>query len=208
MMNLINSVFSGNNISFNNGFFYSTFNNANIIHHTNNVNYVNNIHHVNNANNVNIANNVNNLNNANIANNVNNVNNVLNDNNAHNVNSSNSANNANNINNVNVGGNNENNIGNESEQSFLKKKEQYIRDLNEFQYKHLSKYSAINEELCAICILKFKGFDILKEFPCNHIFHKDCIFKWLKKSNICPLCKHDITDEVNNVNIISEDDDE
>ena len=189
-MNVIHSIFS-DNIIFNNGFFNGAFNNIN---NDNNVNNNNN-----NANNDN--------NNINI-NNINNINNIINnvDNNANN--NVNNDDNINNANNANIGGNNENNIGNENEQLFLKKKEQYIRDLNEFQYKHISKYSALNEDSCAICILKFKGFDIIKELSCNHIFHKDCIFKWLKKSNECPLCKHDITDEVNNVNIISEDDDE
>ena len=117
----------------------------------------------------------------------------------------------NNANNINIDGNYENDDDIEDEDDyddgendeendqelFLKKRNQFILELNEFQYKHLKKYSEINEDKCAICLQKFKGADIIKEFPCHHIFHKNCIFKWLKKSNVCPLCKHDITDDVN-----------
>ena len=122
-----------------------------------------------------------------------------------------------NVNNINIDGNYENDDDiedddyeeneeeNEQEQ-FMKKREQFILELNEFQYKHLKKYSAVKEDKCAICLQKYKGIDIIKEFPCNHIFHKNCIFKWLKKSNVCPLCKHDITNDVNNADFKSEDD--
>jgi hypothetical protein len=93
--------------------------------------------------------------------------------------------------------NDEENEEENDQELFLKRRNQFILELNEFQYKHLKKYSEINEDKCAICLFKYKGADIIKEFPCHHIFHKNCIFKWLKKSNVCPLCKHDITDDVN-----------
>ena len=87
----------------------------------------------------------------------------------------------------------------------MRKREQFILELDEFQFKHLKKYSALTEDKCPICLQKYKSADIIKEFPCKHIFHKTCIFKWLKTSNVCPLCKHDITDEINNVDIKNED---
>jgi len=102
--------------------------------------------------------------------------------------------------------NNEDNDSNEIE-LFMKKREQFILELDEFQFKHLKKYSALKEDKCPICLQKYKGPDIIKEFPCKHIFHKNCIFKWLKKSNICPLCKYDISDDVNKV-ILRNDEDE
>ncbi len=27
------------------------------------------------------------------------------------------------------------------------------------------------------------------ELPCNHKFHKKCLFEWLNKSFTCPLCR-------------------
>ena len=84
---------------------------------------------------------------------------------------------------------------------FLKKKKKFIMELDEFQFKHLKKYSALKEDKCPICLQKYKSADIIKEFPCKHIFHKGCIFKWLKQSNVCPICKHDLTDEINKLEI-------
>ena len=122
----------------------------------------------------------------------------------------------NNFNNVNVENNYDNDLDDEDddmeggeedeEDLFLKKRNQFILELDEFQFKHLKKYSALKEDKCAICLLKYKGADIIKEFPCKHIFHKNCIFKWLKKSNVCPLCKYDITNDVNKVNLKTEED--
>ena len=102
--------------------------------------------------------------------------------------------------------NNEENEENEEDRDlFMRKREQFILELDEFQFKHLKKYSALTEDKCPSCLQKYKSADIIKEFPCKHIFHKTCIFKWLKTSNVCPLCKHDITDEINNVDIKNED---
>ena len=121
----------------------------------------------------------------------------------------------NNFNNINVENNYDNNFDDEDEENeggeedeediFIKKRNQFILELDEFQFKHLKKYSALKEDKCAICLQKYKGADIIKEFPCKHIFHKNCIFKWLKKSNVCPLCKYDITNDVNKVNLKDEE---
>ena len=82
---------------------------------------------------------------------------------------------------------------------YFKKRNRFILELDEFQYKHVKKYSTIKEDKCAICLQKYKGVDIIKEFPCKHIFHKNCILKWIKNYNKCPLCKYDITNDVNKV---------
>ena len=103
---------------------------------------------------------------------------------------------------------NENNEENEEDEDlFLKKKNQFILELDEFQFKHLKKYSALREDKCPICLVKYKSSDIIKEFSCKHIFHKNCIFKWLKTSNVCPICKHDFTEEINKVELRDDDED-
>ena len=101
---------------------------------------------------------------------------------------------------------NENNDNENEIELFMRKREEFILELDEFQFKHLKKYSALKEDKCPICLQKYKGADIIKEFPCKHIFHKNCIFKWLKKSNLCPLCKYDITNDVNKIVLKTEED--
>ena len=100
----------------------------------------------------------------------------------------------------------EENDDNQNEMNiFLKKREQFILELDEFQFKHLNKFTGLKEDKCAICLLKYKGVDMIKEFPCKHIFHKKCILKWLQKSNQCPMCKYDISKDVNKITLNKED---
>ena len=45
---------------------------------------------------------------------------------------------------------------------------------------------------CLICLENFKQGEYTIILPCIHIFHSDCIKKWMKKKNLCPLCKFKI----------------
>ena len=65
-----------------------------------------------------------------------------------------------------------------------------ISKLEEFKYKYCKKHMNRNEKECAICFEEFNDFDRVKLFSCKqHIFHKECIMKWLLKKDYCPLCK-------------------
>jgi len=78
-----------------------------------------------------------------------------------------------------------------------KKKLQLILEMDEYQYKHIQKYDSRKETECAICLEEFKGVDIIKAFStCQHIFHKKCLLNWLKTHNKCPLCNHDLSDDM------------
>ena len=118
----------------------------------------------------------------------------------------------NNQNNNNESDNDSNEENNEEDnnelQTFKLKKKKFILNLNEFQYKHIKKYSKNKEKKCSICLLKYQKPDILKEFPCNHIYHKNCILKWLEKSNICPLCKYDVTNDINKIELKNSNEEE
>ncbi|RZC58227.1 hypothetical protein C5167_005527 [Papaver somniferum] len=48
------------------------------------------------------------------------------------------------------------------------------------------------DAVCSICLGKYADNEELKELPCAHFFHVDCVDKWLKKNDSCPLCKHGI----------------
>ena len=124
-----------------------------------------------------------------------NTNNVINNNNT-NYNNNNANYNNNNVNyNNNNANNHNNNGGNLSE--YDKKKKQLILEMDEYQYKHIQKYNSRKETKCVICLNEFLGLDIIKAFyKCEHIFHKVCLLDWLKKSDSCPLCKHNLKDDI------------
>ncbi|XP_075508325.1 E3 ubiquitin-protein ligase At1g63170-like [Primulina tabacum] len=48
------------------------------------------------------------------------------------------------------------------------------------------------DAVCCICLAKYVHNDELRELPCSHFFHKDCVDKWLKINALCPLCKTDV----------------
>ncbi|XP_042442007.1 E3 ubiquitin-protein ligase At1g63170-like [Zingiber officinale] len=45
------------------------------------------------------------------------------------------------------------------------------------------------DAVCCICLSKYVDNDELRELPCTHFFHKECVDKWLKLNALCPLCK-------------------
>ncbi|MCO5596783.1 hypothetical protein L7F22_050853 [Adiantum nelumboides] len=57
--------------------------------------------------------------------------------------------------------------------------------------------SACIEELCTICQVEYKDKDSYMLLPCLHTFHDVCGSEWfLNHSKLCPVCKHDVTEEV------------
>ncbi|XP_065169846.1 E3 ubiquitin-protein ligase RNF181-like [Atheta coriaria] len=45
---------------------------------------------------------------------------------------------------------------------------------------------------CPICLKEFDTGLQVKEMPCKHIFHSECILPWLSKTNSCPLCRYEL----------------
>ncbi|XP_021736626.1 uncharacterized protein LOC110703184 [Chenopodium quinoa] len=48
------------------------------------------------------------------------------------------------------------------------------------------------EVVCAICKDEVSGEDVVKQLPCLHYYHWDCIVPWLKMRNTCPVCRHEL----------------
>jgi hypothetical protein len=50
-----------------------------------------------------------------------------------------------------------------------------------------------DDHACSICLDEFISRDSVRQLPCKHIFHEDCVGKWLvERSSTCPLCKLDL----------------
>ena len=43
---------------------------------------------------------------------------------------------------------------------------------------------------CAICLESEEG--AWRALPCEHVFHKDCLLRWLRCGRRCPLCRMDL----------------
>jgi len=63
---------------------------------------------------------------------------------------------------------------------------------------NIDDYAGYNEdnerESCSICMNPYEINNSIKVLPCNrkHIFHKECIDKWLSNSKACPTCRKEI----------------
>lgn len=49
------------------------------------------------------------------------------------------------------------------------------------------------ETFCPICQSDVEtNTEIIRQLKCNHVYHVDCIDKWLLFKNECPLCKFNL----------------
>jgi len=52
-----------------------------------------------------------------------------------------------------------------------------------------------HEETCNICLDNVHNEQYFTTLPCNHIFHTDCIFYWLRDSSVnCPICRNRVAE--------------
>jgi hypothetical protein len=43
---------------------------------------------------------------------------------------------------------------------------------------------------CVICLDEWLEGEVVKEMPCKHKFHGNCVEKWLKLHGSCPVCRY------------------
>jgi len=111
--------------------------------------------------------------------------------------------------------------------SFLGPMESYQKSgvdekvINSFKNISISSKQVEDKEECSICMESYKLNELVYELPCVHIYHKECIKKWLKSNNTCPICRYELptndkepdrsdpmTDLTDNDDIYWHDDDE
>ncbi|PPD98133.1 hypothetical protein GOBAR_DD04834 [Gossypium barbadense] len=49
-----------------------------------------------------------------------------------------------------------------------------------------------NNALCAVCKDEVNLGEKMKQLPCAHRYHGDCIIPWLGIRNTCPVCRHEL----------------
>lgn len=52
----------------------------------------------------------------------------------------------------------------------------------------------LNSELnqCAVCQDEFEKGSQVKQMPCKHVYHDECLLPWLQLHNSCPVCRYEL----------------
>lgn len=64
------------------------------------------------------------------------------------------------------------------------------QDLNSIETVKMSVNGRLRgSDACGICMNDFEIGETCSVLSCQHGFHRDCVFKWLKRTNTCPVCR-------------------
>jgi E3 ubiquitin-protein ligase Arkadia len=58
-------------------------------------------------------------------------------------------------------------------------------------YKYIKEQISV-EEKCTICLCEYNQNEHVRRLPCMHLFHIECVDRWLTQSKRCPICRIDI----------------
>ena len=45
---------------------------------------------------------------------------------------------------------------------------------------------------CSVCLSQLEDGEPAKTLGCKHVYHPECINRWLERSRLCPVCKRDV----------------
>ncbi|CAG5115052.1 unnamed protein product [Candidula unifasciata] len=57
-----------------------------------------------------------------------------------------------------------------------------------------------NTQQCSICMDDFELAMEVRKLPCDHLYHSECIIKWLEMHGTCPVCRKDLNGEDTSAN--------
>jgi len=49
------------------------------------------------------------------------------------------------------------------------------------------------QQECALCLEEYTQGEEVVQLDCGHQFHEQCLGPWLRKSALCPMCRHDLS---------------
>ncbi|KAI9115548.1 hypothetical protein K1719_013217 [Acacia pycnantha] len=55
-----------------------------------------------------------------------------------------------------------------------------------------SQHGSQEDHECCICLAKYRENEQVRQLPCSHMFHQNCVDQWLSIVTCCPLCKQGI----------------
>lgn len=88
----------------------------------------------------------------------------------------------------------------------------FIRDLNDatpcfraLPVHMLTSHTAVSSiktgshSQCAVCLEDFVVGDSQAVLPCSHVFHPDCVHRWLSRKSECPTCRHNVSTSIGGI---------
>ena len=66
--------------------------------------------------------------------------------------------------------------------------------------KHIAEHQSPakeNGDMCVICLEEILEKQYTIKLPCNHLYHSDCLYRWLCKKPVCPLCSAPVKFDLN-----------